>query len=440
MTTLKELLDFLKDKKNIYIYGSGYYGKKMMKAFLENDIQVSGFMNTKVSDEIVMGYSITTPESVADRTGFLDDIIVVIAVKDNFRPIIDHLFKLGYHSVISVLPCIKNELLSLVGEIHIYNENYLKSFSDMYTYKVSENKKWNYGYILDNRTGDILYRVNQKLPENLSFENVFTPINEIHYNGRTLQEVHELKPINKIPYNPENNVIKKHEDINQFKIFMAFVDSDDVDIDNATMTGVIPVQAGTVLSKDKIACIHDNDGINISEKNKNYCECTVLYWIWKNVHDSEYVGLCHYRRRFELSIESLDYIKDNDVDIVVSVPEINSLSIKEYEIKLFMAEYEWDMMVKFIKMYDESYEESIKKYGESNLFIAFNMSIMKKDVFDEYCKFVFFVAEKIEERYSELGTIRQDRYMGYIMENLLGIFILHNKDKYNIAYGDVKFL
>lgn len=43
-----------------------------------------------------------------------------------------------------------------------------------------------------------------------------------------------------------------------------------------------PIQVGTALSKSPLeGMLHDNEGDNISDRNKSYCELTAQYWAWK---------------------------------------------------------------------------------------------------------------------------------------------------------------
>lgn len=63
----------------------------------------------------------------------------------------------------------------------------------------------------------------------------------------------------------------------------------------------MPVQVGKSASTIDLGCQGDDVGDNISGKNKTYCELTGLYWAWKNLKDVDYIGLCHYRRYFDLS-------------------------------------------------------------------------------------------------------------------------------------------
>nr|MCR4673462.1 DUF4422 domain-containing protein [Lachnospiraceae bacterium] len=69
-----------------------------------------------------------------------------------------------------------------------------------------------------------------------------------------------------------------------------------------------PIQVGTALAERKIEnVIHDNEGKNISEKNKMYCELTAQYWAWKNMPDLDYYGFFHYRRYLSFNPIQLEH-------------------------------------------------------------------------------------------------------------------------------------
>lgn len=57
----------------------------------------------------------------------------------------------------------------------------------------------------------------------------------------------------------------------------------------------VPLQVGTAINS-LLGYLRDDTGDNISALNGYYSELTGLYWIWKNVHNINYVGTCHYRR------------------------------------------------------------------------------------------------------------------------------------------------
>ena len=64
----------------------------------------------------------------------------------------------------------------------------------------------------------------------------------------------------------------------------------------------------------------------------------------------------------------------------------------------------------------------------------------KKDIFDKYCEFCFTVMNDVTEFYKQRGIVRNDRYAGYLMENLTAMFVMHHQDDYKIAYTDFKYL
>ena len=57
-----------------------------------------------------------------------------------------------------------------------------------------------------------------------------------------------------------------------------------------------PIHVGKELDATDIGFLGDNTGVNISNRNKQYCELTAIYWAWKNDEVATWLGLMHYRR------------------------------------------------------------------------------------------------------------------------------------------------
>ena len=83
----------------------------------------------------------------------------------------------------------------------------------------------------------------------------------------------------------------------------------------------IVLQVGAALTAKRISpkAVTDCEGENISNRNKQFCELTGLYWVWKNARE-DYVGLVHYRRHFLLPDNWTERMEANRVDVILPVP------------------------------------------------------------------------------------------------------------------------
>ena len=94
------------------------------------------------------------------------------------------------------------------------------------------------------------------------------------------------------------------------KIFTAYIKEFEIPTNKDIY---IPIHAWKKTSNNNLDMIWDDTGDNISHKNKNYCELTAMYWVWKNydLKNIQYIWLAHYRRLFNIN----DNIKDYDIII-----------------------------------------------------------------------------------------------------------------------------
>ena len=189
----------------------------------------------------------------------------------------------------------------------------------------------------------------------------------------------------------------------------------------------------------------DNTGDNISSKNANYCELTGLYWAWKNI-DSDYMGLAHYRRHFTASAfafidkkervitkAQLEKIIEGNKEIEILLPKPRNYWIETNYSQYAHAHHAIDLDTTRIIL-QELYPEYVKAYDKSmkrTIGHRFNMFIMKSNIFDEYCSWLFDVLFELEKRLDISSYNKNDsRVFGFVSERLLDIWIETNGHKY----------
>jgi len=204
---------------------------------------------------------------------------------------------------------------------------------------------------------------------------------------------------------------------------------------------VIPVQVGAALTELSISKCRDDEGENISLKNPNYCELTATYYAWKS-STADYKGLCHYRRIFDLTESELEQVfgGENSADVILPYPSIYYPSI-EAEHSRYVKDTDWQAMCRALQEVAPEYYIYYKEnFEKDQYFYNFNMLIAKKEVFDDYCSFLFSVLERTEELTTPKGWERKDRFAGYLGENLTTLYFRRNRDKLKIVHTGKKWL
>ena len=202
----------------------------------------------------------------------------------------------------------------------------------------------------------------------------------------------------------------------------------------------LPLSVGNVYHNELGYC-GDDTGNNISKKNKNYCELTGLYWIWKNDKKSDVVGISHYRRYFIKGLFSrskkriLDYKKISKYlkkyDIILPKKE----TYKEIALEQFcLSSGHIDDLYKTRKIISELYPDYVESFDlimNQNKMYQYNMLITTKKIYDDYCKWLFDILFELEKRVdlSNGYTEYQKRIYGFISERLLNVWVYQKKLK-----------
>lgn len=203
----------------------------------------------------------------------------------------------------------------------------------------------------------------------------------------------------------------------------------------------VPIQVGAALADHMIrnVRVRDDTGVHISHKNRQYCELTALYWIWKNDTSSAYAGVCHYRRHFELNEEQLKKLVCSDIDVVLTFPILNFPSVRE----VYAHDHEqkdWDIMLEAIRVLSPEYMIDAVEIQDGNYYYGYNMFIFRKSILNDYCAWLFPILGYCEEKCSRKRDKYQDRYIGFLAERLLTIYIRKHENELKIVHAKKHFI
>lgn len=212
----------------------------------------------------------------------------------------------------------------------------------------------------------------------------------------------------------------------------------------------VPIHVGAI-NKEDLGYIRDDSGDNISHMNPYYSELTGLYWANKNL-EADYIGLVHYRRYFTNKPER--YREGLMMDeVILSYEKVNELLEKtdvlvpkkqRYYIETLYSHYahtfkaeHLDKTREIIKRLSPDYLNAFDKVMKQRSAYMFNMYIMKKELSQEYCNWLFAILDAL---YKEIDittyTSFEARMFGRVSELLFNVWL----ERKNISVVEVPYI
>ena len=215
---------------------------------------------------------------------------------------------------------------------------------------------------------------------------------------------------------------------------------------------LVPVQVGAALADSHFpGYLHDDTGDNISAKNRSYCELTAQYWAWKNVN-ADYYGFFHYRRYLypdvkaklpyrverEASLPLLDKLGYAEFehliqkyDIVVPKGENMYISVREHYAN---APYhhckDLELVELIIREHHPEMIPALEAHLSGTICYFGNIYIMRREIFHDYCAWLFPILEEFDRRADISGySAQEQRVDGYVAERLLGVYLMFQRSR-----------
>lgn len=198
------------------------------------------------------------------------------------------------------------------------------------------------------------------------------------------------------------------------------------------------------------------DSPHISQLNPYFCELTALYFAWKNpalLENPDYIGLFHYRRVLDFTRDSLfarlkraltpqsralqkyslhkipAFLAAHAPDIITPTPLNLAPHLDFYE--TYRQDHviaDFDLALDYIRAHYPEMQPSLEAtiFGKGAAVFYCNVMIMRREIFEEYCAWLFDVLFAILPR---IDCRNRDKYQarafGFLAERLSNVFVHH---------------
>ncbi len=190
----------------------------------------------------------------------------------------------------------------------------------------------------------------------------------------------------------------------------------------------IPLHVGHAGAKEDFGYQGDDTGDNISAQNCYYAELSGIYWVWKNFHGADYVGVCHYRR-FLTSEEGYVF---SEAEYERLLREYDIITTRQLELPGsyhhgFSAHHgsrALDETGAVIRERQPQYYEAFLRLVHGNKTYFGNIMAASKALFDEYAAWLFDILFALQERIDlSFADDYHRRVFGFISEFLLYVWV-----------------
>lgn len=192
----------------------------------------------------------------------------------------------------------------------------------------------------------------------------------------------------------------------------------------------VPLQVGRANNKD-LGFLCDNTGDSISDLNPYFSELTGIYWVWKNIHNIDYVGICHYRR-YPVNTQNKLFTGSELMELLSKYDIITSkmLSLPGNYYDGFGVNHHSKDLHTLESVIREKYPQYLKEYlhfiHSPNTYFG-NIFITSKKNFDAYCTWLFDILFEVYQRTDFSGYDGyQKRLLGFLSELLQTVWIHQN--------------